>query len=112
MDPAITTPIFPMENCTCSGDVEFDITKEYWNTFADPSHLECESDETLWVVIFAMFMSSGVLFIISIAVNSLFFQKKKLDKERAQLLAIFQQNGIDDSHKLWDDVADWQYYDT
>ena len=108
----MTTPIFPKENCTCSGDVEFPITKEYWNTFADPSDLECESDETLWVVIFAMFMSSGVLFILSIAVNSLFFQKKKLDKERAQLLAIFQQNGIDDSHKLWDDVADWQYYGT
>ena len=89
-----------MENCTCSGDVKFDITKEYWNTFASPSHLECESDETLWAVIFAMFMSC----------SSMFFQKKKLDKERAQLLAIFQQNGIDDSHKLWDDVAEWQYY--
>ena len=55
-----------------------------------------------------MFMSSG----LRSAVNSLFFQKKKLDKEKTQMLAIFQQNGIDDSHKLWDDVADWQYYGT
>ena len=104
--------IFPKDNCTCASDLAFDPAKEYWKTFTDPTNLECESDETLWVVIFTMFMSSGVLFIMSIVVNSLCFRKKKLDKEKAQLLAIFQQNGIDNSNKLWHDVADWQYYDT
>ena len=104
--------IFPKDNCTCAGDLAFDPAKEYWKTFTDPTNLECDSDETLWVVIFTMFMSSGVLFIMSIVVNSLCFRKKKIDKEKTQLLAIFQQNGIEDSHKLWHDVADWQYYDT
>ena len=47
--------------------------------------------------------------IMSIVMNSLFFTKKKLDQEKSQMLALFQQNGIDDSHKLWHDVADWQY---
>ena len=107
----MSPPIFQKENCTCAGDVAFDVAKEYWNTFADPSHEECESDETLWVVIFAMFISSGLLFIMSMVVNSLYFRKKRLDKEKTQMLAIFQQNGIDDSHKLWQDVADWQYYE-
>ena len=108
MDFARSPTIFQKENCTCAGDVTFDAA--YWNSFDDPTHLECESDETLWVAIFAMLISSGVLFILSIVVNSLCFRKKRLDKEKTKLLAIFQQNGIDDSNRLWHDVADWQYY--
>ena len=109
MDSTMSPSIFSKENCTCSGDVTFDVAKEYWNSFANPTDSECESDEILWVVIFAMVMSSGLLFIMSIVVNSLCFREKKLDKEKTQLLAIFQQNGIDDRHQLWHDVADWQY---